>query len=347
MNVQAFVTNISFPKTIEQLDVYINKGWFDVEDVTKSDSNYWTVPKWACIGDIVFFFHAKTAITWIRHLMTLVDKSSIHMNYLTRAEELYKQFGGKIFAVGKIADKAHYDNEWEDEDTHFVGRIFADVDCVFTLDSPIDISEFNHQLAISRQSTITPVLGNDFDLIKELISKKNKVPEYFKNSEAVPMPLMKINEANFLEVTKEYRRSFFLEMQFRKYYVDYFIRYLGDQKTYWSECNTYRNGCHTGRVDNVIKVNGKFVPVEVKLNIASEVDFEGQCEQYCNLDIVDLGKGKKEKRDIVQSFILVIDRENFGIYETQKKSWRTISKLNDINTVEDILKLKQMISDKM
>ncbi len=97
------------------------------------------------------------------------------------------------------------------------------------------------------------------------------------------MPLMKINESNFLEVTKKYRRSFFLEMQYRKYYVDYFIRYLGDQKTYWAECNTYRNGCHTGRVDNVIKVNGKLVPVEVKLNIASEVDFEGQCEQYCNV----------------------------------------------------------------
>ena len=69
MNVQAFISNISFPRTIEELRVFVEDvGQFNVEEILTCSETEWTVPKWAVKGDIVLFFHAKTAIQRIRHL---------------------------------------------------------------------------------------------------------------------------------------------------------------------------------------------------------------------------------------------------------------------------------------
>ena len=72
--VNAHINNISFPKTIEQLEefIYVN-GCYNVEDIINEATNgyvIWTVPRSSVVGDIVFYFHAKTAIQWIRKLET-------------------------------------------------------------------------------------------------------------------------------------------------------------------------------------------------------------------------------------------------------------------------------------
>ena len=72
MNVQAFIDNISFPKNLEELEDFADE--FDVEQVLRVDETEWTAPKWAVEGDIVFFFHAKTAIQWITKLETRIKE---------------------------------------------------------------------------------------------------------------------------------------------------------------------------------------------------------------------------------------------------------------------------------
>lgn len=72
MNVQAFIDNISFPKNLEELEDFVDE--FDVEQVLRVDETEWTAPKWAVEGDIVFFFHAKTAIQWITKLETRIKE---------------------------------------------------------------------------------------------------------------------------------------------------------------------------------------------------------------------------------------------------------------------------------
>ena len=64
-NVQAFVTNMSVPKTLEDLfyHIYDYKGY--VIDELLNDWNgaaSWTAPRWAKVGDIVFFMHAKSTV---------------------------------------------------------------------------------------------------------------------------------------------------------------------------------------------------------------------------------------------------------------------------------------------
>lgn len=69
MNVQAVINNISFPKTLDELRHYVFEvGRFDMEDVLHNRETEWTMSKWAVPNDIVFFFHAKSAIATIRRL---------------------------------------------------------------------------------------------------------------------------------------------------------------------------------------------------------------------------------------------------------------------------------------
>ena len=81
MNIEAIISNISFPKTIEELEYFVKEvGQFNVDDVLLYETVEWTVPKWALVGDIVFFFHAKTAIQTICKLEGELKKNK-NLNY--------------------------------------------------------------------------------------------------------------------------------------------------------------------------------------------------------------------------------------------------------------------------
>ena len=70
--VNAHINNISFPKTIEELETFIyENGSYNVEDIlNEAQDGYviWTVPRTSVIGDIVLYYHAKTALQSIRSL---------------------------------------------------------------------------------------------------------------------------------------------------------------------------------------------------------------------------------------------------------------------------------------
>ena len=57
------------------------------------------------------------------------------------------------------------------------------------------------------QTAITPVFGDSFEKLKNLIILKNPdAPKYFREAETTPLP-----------------QRFFFEVQFRKFYVDDFL----------------------------------------------------------------------------------------------------------------------------
>lgn len=351
MNVQAFLNNISFPKTLEELEYFADK--FNVEEILTEEETEWTAPKWAVSGDIVLFFHAKTAIAKITSLETKLRQARENLleeeyqwlwDSLQRARTLYKNYGGKIFALGKISGRAAYDAQEEDEIFHWKSRFYAPIDRIFVLEHPIDIAEFSNFIFVSRQTAITPVVGNDFDRLKALIMTKNEVPDYFRESQAIPLPLQSINEENWLDVTREYRRRFELEIQFRKFYVDYFLRVLGDQKKFFAECRCHRTGVQTGFADNAIKLGGKWCFVEVKLNVHAEQHLHDQLKKYCYVEQATLHEERMlEQPRIWQKKVLVIDTTDFYVYDVSTDQLIFVETLNDIRTESDIRILREKI----
>lgn len=228
------------------------------------------------------------------------------------------------------------------EHSHFKSKIFAPISNVIKLKKPIPISQFSKYLTFAFRKSITPVLGNSFEHLKEDVLKNNYIG-YIKNAQSVLVPLKNISENNWIELTSDYRRKFFLEIQFRKYYVDYFLKVFGDNKTFYEECSCSRNGKHTGIADNCIKFNGKYSFVEVKLNTRTIKNFEKQLNRYCNVDEVKLTDERKgKKKNILQGFVFVIDIEAFYIYVRKTQELKRLEFLNNVKCEYNIQELREL-----
>ena len=364
--VQAVINNISFPKSLEELlQVQKVHGRFNVEDLLDDSENSdvandyteWTMPKWCKSGDIVFFMHAKTANATISRLKRELRESKdeysesdyeILSSALQRGTELHQKYGGKIFTMGKVCGDAFcYDDEDDfDFEPHWKSPVYAPIDGLYCLPQPVDISEFSSFIQISRQSAITPVFGKEFEALKALIMSKNAVPRYLEESVSMPIPLSKITGDNWIQVASQYRRSFFLEIQFRTYYVDYLLASLGDRKGFFKECACIKGGQKASFVDNVIVIGRKYLPVEVKLNIDTEKDLVGQLRKYCALDKLVLDAKKQRfaaPEKVYGDGLLVIDTNGAYWYDNSEQSVSPIYSLDDISTQQDISDLREKI----
>ena len=362
--VQSFISNISFPKSLDELLWYATEhGCYNVENILNDVITTWTSPKWAKIGDIVFFIHAKTAKSTITKLRTQLlnkkdnistDKFELLYDWINIGLDLYKQYGGKIFAVGRVIGATEYiadDNEnYEDSSFyHWGSKIYSEIE-LYVLDNPIDISEFNDFIFISRQSGITPVFGKEFVQLKELVMLKNSVPQYFSDSISTPLPLARINAENWIGISEEYRRSFMLESQFRSYYVDYLLSAIGDRKTIYKECRCVKKNHPASFVDNIIYINGKYLPVEVKLSVEQEKDIKGQVTKYCNTDeiIIDSKSDRKiTSNQVYNKNVLIIDTYNIYIFNCEKYEYDTVFSLNDLRVKDDLKTIKNCILTKL
>ena len=352
--VNAHINNISFPKTIEQLEefIYVN-GYYNVEDIiNEATKGYvlWTVPRSSVVGDIVLYFHAKTAIQWIRKLETATksldekkhDKKLL-LNWLKRARDLYSLYGGKIFAIGRVSSRP--EREVDEATYHWSGRIYANINDIYLLESPIDISEFNSFILVSRQSAITPLPSKEFEKLKFIIKTKNQNgPSWFYESKIGDNQLSSVNQNNFLEVTKPYRIRFPLEANFRSYYVDYFLKAISGNNVY-RECQCHSSKTPLARVDNIFEFLGKKILLEVKLNIALENDLIRQLNQYICADYIYLSNDANEQTtDFEKDFMFVIDVYSVYKYTVKTRTLIKIFDLDDIANKDDIIsQIKKVI----
>jgi hypothetical protein len=345
--VNAHINNISFPKTIEQLEDFIYEhGCYNVEDViNEAVDGYtiWTVPRSSVVGDIVLYFHAKTAIQWIRKLETAtraldptMHDQKLLVEWLQRARELYSLYGGKIFAIGRIGSRP--EKEELEFQNHWSGRVYADVKDLYLLETPIDISEFNSFILVSRQSAITPLPSKEFEKLKALIKSKNcDVPKWFLESRIGDNMLSKVNQNNFLEITNLYRKRFPLEINFRSYYVDYFLKTLSGKNVY-RECQCHTVRTPLARVDNVFEFDGKRILLEVKLNIALEGDLISQLYQYIFADYIILSNIPNNiTTDFEKDFMFVIDVYSMYKYNVKSNKLTRIFDLDEIKSKDDII----------
>lgn len=350
--VQSYIANVSFPTSLEEMEELVNGEYYmDMEALLLFNDAKFTAPKWAAKGDIVFFYHAKSAITKIRHLKSLLKNESDKykqvydeiVEYLETAEEIYKKYGGKIFAVGTVCEELEIVKDAPREHLHWRSNIYAPINNITNLDFPVDKAKFEEYVKLSMQRTITPVPGTAFNGLRKLVLRYNDVP-FIEDCEASPIPLKDINDKNWMEIAKEYKRRFFLEIQFRKFYVDYLLKSLSDTKKIYSECSCWKNDAHTGFADNFITMNKKYLAVEVKLNIDTERDIQNQLEKYSFCNMVKLDKKTTiYKKDIHQSYVLVIDMNKICIYNSTSKTMQKFADLDSLKCMYDVKKLRNEI----
>lgn len=356
MNVQAYILTLTYETTLEELLERIEESGYDtiteIVAINNDDVLSYVSPIWASAGDIVFFYYAKSSMQTIKKLKKeseLLDDFNVdkpmYQGVLKEAEKRCKKIGGCIFAVGKVMDSSFVGSGVEH--AHFKSKIFAPISNIVNLKNPIPIEQFSKYLTFAFRQSITPVLGSSFERLKQDILKNDYI-NYIADARSIPIPLKNISDENWISLTEEYRRKFFLEIQFRKYYIDFFLKAFGDDKKFYQECSCFRNGKYTGRVDNCIKFNKKYAFVEVKLNIKSAKHFEEQLERYCEVDVVKLTSNTtKHKENIIQNFIFVIDLEGFYIYIHKTKELKRIEFLNNVKYNYNIQELRNLCIKKI
>lgn len=354
--VQSFIDNISFPNSLEELLDFSGRLSL-VDNILDSSENEWTVPKWAKANDIVFFMHTKTArstITRLRTELTSRPEAYSPEDYRSMMETInhglatHAKYGGKIFAIGRVCGGTEYVDD--DDDTpnicHWSSRHYAAIDHIAPLATPIDISEFNSYITVSRCGAITPVWGDEFDRLKKAIGQKNKMPWFLKEPLSKPVPLRKINESNWIAVANDYRRSFILENQFRSFYVDYLLRSIGDRKTFFQECRCTKPGINPSFIDNVFLYSGKYLAVEVKLSVHAEPNIHAQLSKYCYNTAIHLNKDGRviTSAEMHPGKVLAIDTEMLYMYDAPTDTLNPIFQLDDLCSLNDLPKLKTAIS---
>ena len=99
-------------------------------------------------------------------------------------------------------------------------------------------------------------------------------------------------------------------------------------------------------VDNVIRINKKLLPVEIKLNRELESNLEGQCRQYCKLDrlVLDKKKGREARlSDVIDNKVLIVDTYGIYIYEYSSNTIKTLYDLDDLRTKDELPQLRDLI----
>lgn len=353
--VQAFITNISFPKNLDEFLYFLNDSFhFNVDDILYEEYLEWTAPRWCKKDDIVFFMHSKTTKSIITRLRTEYQKNK--KNYtkeecrliekgIEHALNNYKKYGGKIYAIGRVVEPPIYDDFQINNniELHWKGKIYAPISDIIILDNPIDISEFNDFIFISRQSAITGVFGKEFEKLKKIILSKNKTKMYFRDSVSTVLPIKDINETNWLSLSNEFRRGFFLESQFRSYYVDYLLDDLTDNKVY-KECSCKTKNLPDCYIDNIIFFNNKPLLIEIKLNINNEVNIIDQMKKYCNCDFIRIGNKNYNIENCYNDKALIIDTEKIYLYTNKTKNIESIYNLDKLKTKNDIICLIEIIN---
>ncbi len=363
VEVQSLILNLSFPKTLDQvLEVEKKQGRFDIETLETAihDGNElvyeWTVAKWIKPDDIIFFMHSKSSNHTIVRLRNELKTMSwaykpedvaIIERALERGLKVYEKYGGKIFAAGRVLEMPTVTNYAEmGISPHWKSRISAYVDDCFLLEKPLDLEVFGKFIKLSCGGSITPVYGEYFERLKNMIKADNAIPAYLEESIAMPIPLMKINAENWIEVASRHRQRFLYESQFRAFYVDFFLKSLGDRKKIFSECACKKPTIRTSFIDNVILFNGYYLPVEVKLAVSAEHDICGQVDKYCNLDDLYLDKKENEKAPIDRVYpanVLVIDTMDIYLYSSKERDIQKIFSLDQIRDRSDILLFREKL----
>ena len=133
--IHSFVANITFPKSLEELMGYVEEGCFDIE-LLEQPCVLWTVPKYARVGDVVFFMHAKTANQAISRLCTELNNQNIYnkedakilRSWLDKGRDLYDEYGGKIFAIGLVSEDPEEEDSPGTGITHWSTKTYAKIE---------------------------------------------------------------------------------------------------------------------------------------------------------------------------------------------------------------------------
>lgn len=361
--IQSCITTIGFPSSVGGILNMVEKNRYlrdwatDLDTLLEFDLRAgcrWSAPKWLTTGDILFFYHTKTAKRHVAMLTRETEGRQGHgrlarvrlsrhareqrdlVRLLRHAADLADRYSGTIFGCGEIGGPPEY---LEDKEglLHFKGRVFAPLARVHIFGTPLGLDDLSEFVRIKRQGTITPLGSEEFQSVKRRLSESNELPQFLCEAEFGEVGFRNIDGSNWA-ISCAGDTVFIHEAQIRAYLFDFLLDELRDEGSpLLQECECFRGGEMTGRVDYFVKLHGCWVPFEAKLNILSERELGGQLGKYIHVDSFVPTKGTHRGRvfQVKDSAICLVGDQS-GVYITSDGEFRGCSRDVPVWTREEL-----------
>ena len=269
-----------------------------------------------------------------------------------RGELMYKYYGGKIFAVGVVTKAAEYI-----EDDLWKTKIYAGIDHITLLPRPIDISEFNSFIMVSRTGANTNLFGEEFDKLVQLIAQYNQLPDYILQARSIKIPLSQMDDSNWVEITAQYRGRFLSKGQYQTFFIKRLLGELVDRKKngakekIFDNCQAVKAGKVCAGTDHIFKFKDKYLIVMDRISILTDKEeIREQCIRLCDTDYYELSKDTDKHAAPVEcynKYILVIDIKALYLYNAVTLKLDKIYDLSDFRTLEDVEKIREQLASKL
>ncbi len=249
----------------------------------------------------------------------LLESVSFHL-LLTRtdvkllkcAKETADLYSGSIFGCALVSGTTQLFGK---QKKHFISRLFAPLEEVHIFERPLQQEIFAGCVKIGL-STITPLYKKEFNGIKKLLFNENQTPNLLQNVALGDNVFKNVNANNWRSISCLPSAKFIHEGQLRSYLIDFFLNEIKDRGTsILEECQCFQEKYQTGRADYIIKVFGKWIPVEAKLDITKEKNLFVQTAKYTNMNLFSPSIGSHRNKTFnVTSIPICLVLDQLGVY---------------------------------
>ena len=333
--VQATISVIGFPKTLDQLEHFLQidehsgktqGSATDIDLLLKFDPELdgdftWTAPRWIAQGDVLFFYHTKSANRSIARVLMEANerlqesrsrsgwrlwgqasreraRHSEMVALLEHAAGLAERYSGTIFGCAEVSARTKYSPL--EGDLHFATKFFAPLGQVHLFEHPLLAEDLAEYVRIGQGTQNTPLYDTQFEGIKERLAERNDLPDYLRGARIGGHSFRDATPENWPEISCSSGARFVNEAQLREYLLDFLLEELKDPRSpVLRECQCFRNGASTGIADYFVRVNGSWIPVEAKLTVlgTTEDRLIDQLSRYVNIDsfVPTLGRNRGTK----------------------------------------------------
>ena len=326
---QACITNVSFPATLAGLRGMVRKnsgvkrGWeldFDVLQAYDPATGYeWTAAPWLRRGDLIFFYHAKGAAAHVAKLMAAARRGPL-ARVLKRAEAYAGHYAGTIFAYARLSADAGGAGRYA-AGNHFKTQACAPCAFVHVLERPLPEAVWAPFFQIKRRGAVTPLTARQARRLCACVLRANRQNSVLARLRFGDPALGCAGKGSWHRASRA-PYLFRHEQQVREFLADPMLHALADPGTLvLQECRCFRATRYVGQADNLVRVSGRWVPVEVKLDVEAMPAelLRAQLRRYLGLEscmpVLDPRRGHAVPMD-GGSACLLVDRH--GVYTTQR-----------------------------
>ena len=231
---------------------------------------------------------------------------------------------------------------------HFRSRHFSCITNIFELQHPVSMDDFSDFITISKFGSITPVQGEKFNQLRDLICEKNKdmeIPMYFLKSTAADVALADLSGGKWMQIENSERRKFNTKNAYQSYYTDYLLQKIGDTKKIFTNRRYRKQEAEDAFMDNMISFGKRFLPVRIIPGITTNEQACELLEKYCNASKITFSKDKiAETSQIYTDMVLGIDLDRLFVYNAGRKEIITIYQLDDLKSITNLIQIKEKLS---